>query len=161
MSIQAGLGLSGKGASFTYGDKSSGTWYELKTNPLYLELPVNIVGKIPLGSNSNIFFGAGPYGAMGIGGKYKVTGEVLGFNYSKEDGITFSNDDPTNGQNGESGDLKRFDFGLNFLAGIEIKHITLNANYGLGLVNIKPGSKNNDNDKYKNRVFSLSVGYLF
>src|SRR6478609_11278975 len=84
MSLQAGLMISGKGAKFTYGNTNGPDWYTLQTKPIYLELPVNLVGKIPLDDNSNVFFGAGVYGAMGVGGKYKVNGEVLGINYSDE-----------------------------------------------------------------------------
>jgi hypothetical protein len=161
LSLQPGLMVSGKGAKFTYGDISGGNWYTLQTNPIYLELPVNLVGKIPFDDNSNLFFGAGVYGAMGVGGKYKVNGEVIGIGYSDEGTIEYSNDDPTNGNNGESGDIKRYDYGFNFLGGVELNHITLNVNYGLGLADIKPGEDNNDNDKFKNRVLSFSVGYLF
>ncbi|XZF13079.1 porin family protein [Chitinophagaceae bacterium MMS25-I14] len=162
-SIQPGLMFEGKGVKFTSGDKNGDNWIETKTNPIYLELPVNAVGKIPLAPHTNIFFGAGPYVAMGIAGKKTVSGEVLGASFSDESNIKFGDDDPANGSNGSnnSGNIKRYDWGLNFLAGVEIHHFTFNANYGLGLTNIAPGSSNNDNDKYKNRVFSLSVGFLF
>jgi len=162
-SLQAGLMFTGKGVKFTSGDKNGENWAESKTNPLYLELPVYAVGKIPLAPHTNIFFGAGPYAAMGVAGKTKTEGQLLGVSFSDESNIKFGDDDPTNGNNGSSnsGNVKRFDWGLNFMAGVEINHITLNANYGLGLANIAPGSSNNDNDKYKNRVFSLSVGFLF
>lgn len=162
-SIQPGLMVSGKGAKYTVGDKSSANWYEAKTNPIYLELPVNAVGKIPLAPHTNIFIGAGPYVAMGIAGKRTVEGSLVGVDYSKEENIKFGDDDPANGSNGSnnSGNVKRWDWGINFMGGVEISHFTVNAGYGLGLANINPGSSNNDNDKYKNRVFSVSVGFLF
>jgi len=162
-SIQPGLMISGKGSKYTSGDKESPNWYEAKTNPIYLELPVNAVGKIPLAPNTNIFLGAGPYLAMGIAGKNSVEGQVAGIGFSDDDNIKFGDDDPGNNNNGSSnsGNIKRWDYGINFLGGVEISHFTLNVNYGLGLANIKPGSDNTDNDKYKNRVFSVSVGFLF
>lgn len=161
-SIQPGLFITGKGSKYTVGDKSGSNWYEIKSNPIYLELPVNAVGKIPLaGDMVKLIVGAGPYVAMGIAGKNSVEGEFLGADFSDDENIEFSNDEPGNGNNGTNGNLKRFDFGLNFLGGVEIGRLTLNAQYGLGLVNIKPGSENSDGDNYKNRVLSLSVGLLF
>lgn len=163
LSIQPGLMVTGKGMKYTIGDKSSANWYESKANPIYLELPINVVGKIPFGPNNNIFVGAGPYAAMGIAGKNTTNGQVLGVDFSSSDNIEYGNDDPSQGNNGSSntGTIKKFDFGINLMAGVEISHFTFNANYGIGFANIKPGSSNNDNDKYKNRVFSLSVGFLF
>lgn len=161
-SIQPGLYLTGKGTKYTVGDKNSDNWMESKLNPIYLELPVNAVGKIPLGDDFKIFVGAGPYAAMGIAGKQKVEGEVLGVAFSEDENIEYGDDQPINGNNGSgSGNVKRYDFGLNFLGGVEISRLTLNAQYGLGLSNINPGSDNSDNDKYRHRVFSLSVGFLF
>lgn len=161
LSIQGGLMVSGKGAKYTWSSSGINSSLEAKTNPIYLELPVNLVGKIPLGDKLKLFVGAGPYAAMGIAGKNSVKGKLLGADFSDEDNIEYSNDDPANGDNGYSGNLKRFDFGLNLLAGLEIGHLTLNANYGHGFTNIRPGAENNDNDKFKNRVVSFSVGILF
>lgn len=161
LSIQPGVMLSGKGSKYVIGDKDDDTYTEVSTRPLYLEIPVNAVVKIPLSEGFKLFAGAGPYGAVGIGGKNKVEGKLAGLSFSEEESITYGNDDPQSGSNGGtfSGDLKRFDFGLNVLAGLEISRFTLNANYGIGLVNIKPGS-DNDSKKYQNRVFSVSVGFL-
>jgi len=55
-------------------------------------------------------------------------------------------------------DYKSTDFGLNILAGYELKNgINLGVNYGLGLSNLI----NFDAAKMRNRVFSLSVGFKF
>jgi hypothetical protein len=160
-SLQAGLMVSGKGAKYTSGDKSSDNWYEVKTNPIYLELPVNAVGKIPLGDQFKLIVGAGPYLAMGIAGKNSVEGKLLGASFSDDKNIEYGDDEPDNNGSQGQGTFKRFDFGLNFLAGLELGHFTVNANYGLGLTNMNPGSENDEGDKYKNRVFSVSVGFLF
>lgn len=161
-SIQPGLMLSGKGTKYTVGDKDSDNWAETKLNPIYLEVPVNAVGKIPLADNFKLFVGAGPYIAMGIAGKQSVEGELLGVSFSEDDNIEYGDDEPINGNNGSGkGNVKRFDYGLNFLGGLEINRFTVNAQYGLGLANINPGSDNDDNDKYKHRVLSFSVGFLF
>lgn len=156
-SIQAGLQLGMKGSKFTLGDENSSTYTKVSQRPLYLELPLNAVVKIPLVNKVKLIAGAGPYIAMGIGGKTKTEGKLLGVSYSDESSISYS--DKNNNAN-YNGDLKRYDAGLNFLAGIEISKFTLNANYGYGLSNIKSGS-NNNSAKYNNRVASLSVGLLF
>jgi hypothetical protein len=162
-SIQPGLFVSGKGSKYVIGDRESANWTEVRTNPIYLELPVNAVVKLPIGSKSNVFIGAGPYAAMGIAGRNTVKGELLGADFERKDGIEWSNDDPGNGYNGSrfEGNLKRFDFGLNFLGGVQLGNFTVNAQYGLGLADIRPGADNNDNGRYKNRVASISVGFLF
>jgi len=162
VSLQPAILLNGKGSKYTIGDKEGNTYTEISTKPLYVEVPVNLIIKLPLPNKVKLFAGAGPYMAIGVGGKNSMDGKLLGASFSNDDAIEYSNDDPTTGSNGSAynGNLKRFDFGLNVLAGLEISHLTLNANYGYGLVNIKPGASN-DNSKYQNRVFSLSVGVLF
>jgi len=153
-SVQGGVMLVQKGATFTIGDKSSNNYTEVSTRPLYVEIPVNGVVKFPLPNKVKLFAGAGPYLAFGIGGKNKLEGKALGLSFSDDKSITYNS---SNNSSTFNSDLKRFDAGLNFLAGIEISHFTLNANYGYGLMNIKSGSDNSD-VKYANRVASLSVG---
>lgn len=162
LSLQPGLFLNGKGSKFTIGDDGSSNYTIVKSKPLYLELPVNLVVKIPLMNKVKLFAGAGPYVAYGITGKNITEGKLLGLSFSNDDNINFSNDD-LNGNNGTAyeGSLKHFDAGLNVLAGIEISHFTLNANYGYGLFNIKPGSVNGNDNKYQNRVFTVQAGVIF
>jgi hypothetical protein len=56
------------------------------------------------------------------------------------------------------GRMKRFDFGLNGTAGFAFKNVMLAVNYGYGISKINSGSNNSENDKNKNRVWSLSLG---
>lgn len=163
LSVQPGLFVSGKGSQYTIGDNNSNNYTEVRTNPIYLELPVNAVIKLPLADNADLFLGAGPYAAMGVAGKNRVKGKLLGIGFENDDKIEYSNDDPANGNNGSAfkGNLKRFDAGLNALVGVRVNKLTLDVNYGLGLVNISPGSSNTTNNKYQNRVLSFNVGLLF
>lgn len=156
LSIQPGLILNGEGAKVThyYGIGSeTPTSGSLKMNPLYLELPVNLVVKLPLTTGTNFFFGAGPYGALGVGGKYRETATVAGVTGETTRNIKFGN---TSGD-----DLKRFDYGVNALAGVEIDRVMLGVNYGLGLSKIVPNTDDFNNDKNKYRVLSVNVGYRF
>lgn len=161
LALQTGLLFTGKGSKIQSGDANSATYYRATSNPYYLEVPLNLVIKAPIGGGSNFFVGAGPYGAIGVGGKNKVEGKNLGLGFSGEDKIEFSNDDPTttNYEEGAGfGIMKRFDYGLNGTAGIEGKSVVLGVNYGYGLAKLQSGSNSSSDDQNKHRVFSVSVG---
>jgi hypothetical protein len=162
LSLQPGLIFTGKGAKTQSGDPASANYYKATTNPYYLELPVNLVLKAPLGGGNKFFFGAGPYVAMGIAGKNKVEGKTLGISYTTEKDIKFSNDDPStlNTEEGAGfGIMRRFDYGLNGTAGIEGKSITLGVNYGLGLAKLQSGSNSSSGNDNKHRVLSFTLGF--
>lgn len=131
-SFQPGIGLSGKGF------KVSTNGSDAKMNVLYLDIPMNFLGKIPVPALGKIFLGGGPYAGINISEKAKSDGQTI-------DGAD---------------SYKTADFGLNIIGGIEFKnHMTLNANYGFGLTNV---AKDVEGDaSVKNKVFSLSIGYLF
>lgn len=159
--IQPGLLFTGKGSKIQNGNTSDNNYYKATTNPLYVELPVNAVFKIPLESSSQLFVGAGPYAAMGVGGKRKIEGKVLGVSYSRKDNIEFSNDDPTtfNKEEGAGlGIMRRFDFGVNATAGLILNKFLVQVNYGWGLTKLQSGADNGEDNKNKHRVLSLSVG---
>ena len=157
IALEAGLLVEGKGAKSSGG--SGSTHYDATFNPLYLQLPVNVVFRLPLqASNSNIFINAGPYVAMGIAGKSKVKGEILGANIDNSKDIQFTNADPNDDDQAYS-KLKRFDYGVNVGAGIDLGKILLKANYGLGLSKINSmQTDNGENAKDKYRVVSISLG---
>jgi hypothetical protein len=162
LSLQTGVLFTGKGSKVQSGDPSSSTYYRASSNPYYIEVPLNLVVKAPIGGGSSFFFGAGPYGAIGVGGKNKVEGKNLGLAFSSEDKIEFSNDDPTTLDYEEGagfGIMKRFDYGLNGTAGIEGKSVVLGVNYGYGLAKLQSGSHSSGDDKNKHRVLSVSIGF--
>ena len=157
IALEAGLLVEGKGAKSSGG--SGNTHYDATFNPLYLQLPVNVVVRVPLQtSTSNIFIFGGPYVAMGIAGKSKVKGQILGASIDNSKDIQFTNTDPTDNDQAYS-KLKRFDYGVNVGAGIDLGKILLKANYGLGLSKISSMQTNNgENAKNKYRVVSISLG---
>jgi hypothetical protein len=158
--LESGVLLTGRGSKAeTY--FTNGNYTKSRFNPLYIEVPLNAVVKIPLQKNSNIFFNAGPYAAIGIAGKSKTETKTLGILTTSSSDIKFSNDDPFTSQQDDAGynKLKRFDFGLNFGGGVQLGKIILKANYGLGLAKINSTESNNTaNDKNKYRTLSFSVG---
>ncbi|MGK6350791.1 porin family protein [Parapedobacter sp. DT-150] len=141
--VQPGISLQGKGAKFNE-FVINGNTYEFTQNTMWLEVPVNLVAKLPTGASGNFFVGAGPYAGFGLSGKNKFSG----------DGGSIESDDF---EFGDDGDLKGFDFGLNFLAGYQLTNgLFVHGGYGLGLTNLSPG----DGDvKQTNRVWSVGLGF--
>ncbi|HET9746173.1 MAG TPA: porin family protein [Chitinophagaceae bacterium] len=162
ISLQPGLLVTGKGTKSQDGDPSDANYFKATTNPIYIEVPLNLVFKGPIGPDTKFFAGAGPYLAIGIAGKNKTEGKFLGASFSSEKDIEWSDDDPTTLDYEEGagfGIMKRFDYGLNGTAGIETKNIVLSVNYGLGLAKLQSGSNSSEDDKNKHRVLSFTLGF--
>ncbi|HRP57797.1 porin family protein [Agriterribacter sp.] len=158
--IQPGVFFTGKGSKLESGNTSGDNWYRVSTRPYYIEVPVNAVIKIPLDEEVRFFVGAGPYAAIGVGGKNKIEGELLGADFSRTQNIKFSDDDPfTSGEEGSGyGIMRRFDYGLNGTAGVEGKRAVFSVNYGLGLAKLQSGTGSSDDELNKHRVLSFTVG---
>lgn len=161
-SLESGALLTGRGSKAeTY--FNSGNYTKARFNPLYIEVPLNAVVKIPLQKESNVFFHAGPYAAVGIAGKSTRETSTFGIISKSSSNIKFSNDDPfTPNQEEDAGydRLKRFDIGLNFGGGVQFGRVMLKANYGLGLTKINSTQSNNnadDNNKYRTLSFSVGI----
>jgi hypothetical protein len=134
--LQPALLYSSKGTKYSFmGEETS-------ISPGFLEIPVNATYKFDLG-NMKFFLNAGPYIAYGISGKIKSGGS--------SQSIKFGSDD--------NADMKAFDFGVSFGAGLEITNFLISLNYELGLTNLIPGTT--DGSEAKSRVFGISVGYFF
>ncbi|OQP42742.1 hypothetical protein A4H97_11290 [Niastella yeongjuensis] len=163
LAIQPGILFTGKGSKIQSGSPNDITYYKATANPLYIEVPVNLVIKLPLASDeSNFFFGAGPYIAMGVGGKRKIEGKYLNVAYSSKEKIAFSNDDPSTFNNEEGtglGVMRRFDYGFNGTAGFQLNSVLIAVNYGYGLAKLQSGSKSSADNDNKHRVVGLSIGF--
>jgi hypothetical protein len=158
--FQPGILISGKGSKTQSGNPGDFNYYRATSNPYYVEVPANFVFKTPTGP-VKFFAGAGPYLAMGIAGKNIVDGKNLGISFHSEKSIEWSNDDPStlNYEEGSGyGIMKRFDYGLNGIAGVETKKIVLAVNYGLGLAKLQSGTNSQADDKNKHRVLGFTVG---
>jgi hypothetical protein len=160
--LQPGIFFTGKGSKIEIGRPTENFYAKQTSNPFYIEVPVNLVIKLPFNDESHFFFGAGPYGAIGVAGKAKTDIKFLDFpNRHTENKIEFSNDDPTTFREEEGtglGVLKRFDYGLNGIVGVEGKRVVLSAGYGLGLAKLQSGS-DNSGENNKHRVLNFSVGF--
>lgn len=155
--IQSGLFLSGKGTRYEFTREEGGLSNSIKSSisPMYLEIPVNAMYKINLGTASIQLF-AGPYIGIGVGGNVKsevtTKGTVFGVPINENETNT---SDIKYGSSSDS-NFKRTDFGLNIGAGVEFSKILIRAQYGLGLSNIDAS-----NDAVHNRVIGISAGYMF
>jgi hypothetical protein len=112
---------------------------EFSISPVYLEISVFAIYSI--GSEvMKLSFFAGPYLACGISG-YKIDsrGDMEDISYGSR----------------EYNDMKPFDFGLNFGAGLNIRGTLISVQYGKGLANLSPLS-NTDNEM-RNKVIGISV----
>jgi hypothetical protein len=159
--FQPGLLITGKGAKTQSGTTSDATYYRATSNPIYAEIPANFVLKTPTGA-IKFFAGGGPYIAMGIAGKNKTNGKLLGASFNSAENIKWSDDDPStlNYEEGSGyGIMKRFDYGLNAIAGIETKSSVIALNYGHGLAKLQSGSNSSADDRNKHRILSLSIGF--
>lgn len=159
--LQPGVFFTGKGSKIESGNTSGDNWIRSSTKPYYIEVPVNAVIKLPLGDESSFFFGAGPYLGIGVGGKNKIEGEILGVDFSRTENIKFSDDDPfTSGEEGSGyGIMRRFDYGLNGTVGVQSKFALFSVNYGLGLAKLQSGTSSSENELGKHRVLSFTVGF--
>ncbi|MEO6327629.1 MAG: porin family protein [Ginsengibacter sp.] len=161
--LETGLLFTGKGAKAEtfFGTNTSDNYVKTKLNPFYLEVPLNLILRIPLQKKTNLFFHAGPYAAMGIAGKAISESKILGIINNSESNIRYSNDDPFTSREEDAGygKLKRFDLGLNLGGGFDFGKLITKVNYGLGLTKINSTESNNGaDDKNKYRVLSISLG---
>lgn len=139
--IQPGLLYSMKGAKWPN---------DSKTKLSYIEVPVNFLYKPVLGTG-NMLLGFGPYVAFGIGGNVEDRN-------GNETDIEF-----VDTYRGRMNEFRRFDAGGNLLAGYEFANrVSFQLNAQLGLVDINPKvSASNDDTRWRNTGWGISVGYRF
>lgn len=163
LAIQPGILFTGKGSKIQSGNANDNFYYKATTNPLYIEVPLNVTFKIPFDSlKSNFFVGAGPYVGIGVGGKRKIEGRNLAVSYSNKEKIQYSNDDPStfNQEEGAGlGVIRRFDYGLNATVGFQLGKSMFALNYGYGLAKLQSGSNSSADNNNKHRVLSFSIGF--
>ena len=160
VSLSPGLLFSGKGSKTktTFTDNS---YVSTKFNPYYIELPIDLVFNLPLDIKNKISLSAGPYIAVGVGGKSISDFVIGGTTTSIERKIEYNNDNPFTSEQEDAAyyKLKRFDYGLNVGAAVKFSSFMIKVNYGYGLSKINSTQKdNNKDDLNKFRTLSLSIG---
>lgn len=120
----------------------------------YLELPLNVVYKLPL-SFGKITAGVGPYVAYSLSGRYdlsiKYNGEEV---QNNEQRVIFNNNTSIISTNM---DLHRWDAGANLMLGVEFNHlIVVGLNYSRGMVDVDQSP----HGSMKNSYVGVSLGVL-
>lgn len=171
--LQPQLLASVKGSGYEAHDLDTNVYFSTrgvsnKTRMVYLEIPVNILYKHPLGPGK-LIAGAGPYIAYGLGGKSRTAITTRNGETSiSEMTIKFKNEThPNDEEFGKYEYYKPLDGGLNFIAGYELNNgLCFNVNYSLGLMNtapsdgVLPDGTHISHGTRKNSYFGLSVGYF-
>ena len=87
--LESGLLFTGKGSkaeTFFTGTKDD-NYTKTKFNPLYIEVPLNLVLRFPLEKSTNLFLFGGPYAAIGVAGKSTTDSRIIGVNTTSETDI--------------------------------------------------------------------------
>lgn len=152
LSIQPAVLYNSIGSKIERGSDDAG--YTVKINPQYVDIPVNILFKPQIAEGTRLYVGAGPYIGFGVGGKASVKGNVGDISGYADHDLKFGNS--------SDDDLKSTDIGGNVLAGLEFgSGFTIGAQYGASFTNNAPKGDDSDAKILKNKVFSISVGFLF
>jgi hypothetical protein len=134
--------FSGEGSNFNGTDINGNSETE-KFRLYYIRVPLNFVYEDKIRGDAKFFIGAGPDFGFGVSGKIST---------------------PDSSQSAFVSDgFKRFDFGINFLTGVEIKSGTrFSFNYYLGVASIVSSSINQltgFDTKWYNRTIGFTVGF--
>jgi len=133
-SIQSGLSLERKGGAY----EEDGRKYTDKF--LYLQLPVNFLGRIPT-RKGDFFIGGGFYLAYGISAKLSSGGVSVDLEMGEQEN-----------------QIKPFDAGLGTLAGFRLNNgLVFHLASAAGFVNMS----NQSQSKFFNRTSSIGIGYEF
>lgn len=139
--FQPGLMITSKGFKM----KEMGEKYTAR--PIYLDIPLTAAYKFPITNNVKFVINAGPYLAIGLGGKAKWHIDNAGSEKMfKDDGM----------------DWKRFDLGIQWGVGVELgEHYLVNFTGQNGFITPYHFEDNYDGDKPRNMNFAIGVGYRF
>lgn len=144
-----GLKLSAKGWKEDLTDETGKENIEWKCRLYYLEMPIHIGYKYTVSDNIKILAGIGPYFAFGLSGKSEFDGYNTSDTVNPYGGNLFTNDT-----------YKRFDFGIDAIAGIETSsNIQVYIGYELSLMS--PTKERWKILSLKDRTFRISAAYMF
>src|SRR5690606_28275923 len=148
LSLQPGLSLQGKGAKgdwlFNLSEPNDPAFAGFKQNTMWLDVPVNLTGKLHTANGGFVFAGIGPYLGFGLSGQHKLDDVVF-----DDEGFAFAF--------GKDKSLRGLDYGVNFTLGYQLPFgLHLYGSYGLGLADLAPSETGYTQ---KNRVLSVGLGY--
>jgi len=126
--FQPGVFFYNKGRKYTAPIDTTGAIKTYTFSQLlnYMDMPLNLVLKLPLSQKTRLVIGGGVYASFFYNGKEKT--ETL---YNSGNFESTENNDLAVGK--KPGQYKTFDYGVNGLAGFEIGRVSVTGNYTLGL----------------------------
>ncbi|MFT3823772.1 MAG: OmpA family protein [Chitinophagaceae bacterium] len=118
----------------------------------YIDIPINVTYKIPLGKKSNFLLSAGPYISFFYNGKTTVESRVsVGDTAAK-----YTNEQTPLETGSGQNKIKTVDFGVNARAGFELGSFLLTGFFSQGLTNFYNASYDGT---FKHRVYGASIGF--
>jgi len=135
----------------------------------YIQVPLNIVYKVPVGAG-HLFFGLGPTIALGVGGKNKMSypADPSDPDFNRTVDVRFDgkkSDDYENANDADRVHFKRFDVGANAIAGVQLPMgLFFKLGYYYNFMDINPDKDNadeSDRASYKNRGLNVGIGFMF
>jgi len=162
-SFQPSVMVTGKGARITHGNESGTEDYFIaETSPVYVEIPLTFNVNLRIGEAAGMYFGAGPYAAVGFAGTNRVYGRQEGQIFAHIDKISF---DGANGtppeQGGAYSSFNRYDYGATFNAGLFLTHLHVGLFYDQGISSANRISNPGQNDNMKFGTLGFSAGFVF
>lgn len=118
----------------------------------YIDIPLNMVMKLPLGKKSNFLISAGPYVSFFYNGKVMDETRVA----INDSTVNYSKDESNINVGKNTNNVHTFDFGVNARAGFELGNILLTGFISQGLINFYNASYGGT---FKHRVVGASIGF--
>lgn len=141
--LQTGVSITGLGARL---QKSEFGSYEVLQHTYWLQVPLSLVGKLPLRDSSNFFLKVGIYGGLGLLGKNYIPDSYAG---SATHSFSFGSD----------GTQRRTDYGALLSLGYRLLNgYSLEIGYQYGKADLAPSQAAYEQ---RNRAYTLTLGYQF
>ena len=114
----------------------------------YIDIPLNLVYKIPISGKTKFFIGGGPYLSFFYNGLERKETYLKNGKFETEENTDLPIGDG-------SGKYKTFDFGVNGTAGIEFGGLFIAGNYSRGLTDMYTATYDGS---FKNQVIGATLG---
>jgi hypothetical protein len=162
-SFQPGIEITGKGGRVVYGDENgTADYFVAETNPFYLEVPATFNLNLRFGDMAGMYFGAGPYASIGIGGRNRVYGQREGDDFASNEKISFDNASNIPAEEGGAySSLNKYDYGARFNAGLFLTRLHVGVFYDQGLSKFNRISNPDQNDALRLGTLGFKAGFVF
>ena len=139
--LQTGISVAGLGAVLKKSEFGS---HEVLQHTYWLQVPLSLVGKLPLRDSSNFFITVGLYGGLGVFGKNYIPDSYDG---NAQQTFAF----------GENGSQQRTDYGALLNLGYRLRSgYSLSIGYQYGKLDVAPSQAAFEQ---RNRAYVVTIGY--